>query len=132
MDNCPNQFKTKELFGYFAGQKKYLNLDWNFFIEYHGKNPCDTRFSQISTMLKDHNTDPNNFRITTTHEVVKVISTQQKLHNEWREVSKKEPILSTQIILNVPKPSLEKNILNIKDFLFLHSFKLKKNEIWAL
>jgi hypothetical protein len=132
MDNCPNQFKTKELFAFFSNQDQlFLQVAWDFFEEYHGKNPCDTRFSQISSMLHDHNMDPNNFRITTTEDVVKVIGEQQKLHNEWRKLSKKLPISSTQIILDIPKPSLKKQMLNIKDFLFLHSFKLKKNEIWG-
>jgi hypothetical protein len=133
MDNCPNQFKTRELFAFFSEQKQFMKFEWNFFIEYHGKNPCDTRFSQISTMLHDYNMDQNNERITTSVQVVKVIREQQIVHNEWRKESGKPPIISFQILLKLTKAPRYKKTLNIKHFLFLHSFKLnkEKDEVWG-
>jgi hypothetical protein len=55
-DNGPHHFRTHELTAYFKGLKPRLNLDrlqWNFFVEYHGKNFCDSHFSLISRFIRD-------------------------------------------------------------------------------
>ena len=79
MDNSPNQFKTKELFSYLCKLPVfYDNVQWNFFIEYHGKSPYDTRFSQISNMLKLYVMNINNPLIQNTQELIQAISNQQK------------------------------------------------------
>jgi hypothetical protein len=55
-DNGPHHFRTHELTAYFHRLKTRLQLErlqWNFFIEYHGKNLCDTHFSLISRFLRD-------------------------------------------------------------------------------
>ena len=125
MDNCPNQFKTKEIFASFAklDQKTF----WNFFIEYHGKNPCDARFSRISAMLKDHNMDPSNKRITSTKDLIDVIREQQSLHNKWRVECKKPAIKSTQLELKIDQVPSQKTHIEIENFKFLHSFEMKDN-----
>jgi len=107
MDNCPNHFKTKEVFSYFSCLDiRFKRVRWNYFIEYHGKGPCDTRFSQISTMLHDHNLDSNNFRITSTMELIEAIKLQQHQHNVWRESEKTQNSLKSIIFKSqTPKTS---------------------------
>lgn len=53
MDNAKH-FKNQELAFAFVQISKELELDmdWNFFGEYHGKNICDARFSTISRSLE--------------------------------------------------------------------------------
>jgi hypothetical protein len=51
MDGGPH-FKNLELFNYFQGWKNrkiFTDVEWNFFVENHGKNPYDSRFSLISS-----------------------------------------------------------------------------------
>jgi hypothetical protein len=93
MDNGPH-FKTKEVFGFFCKEfvDKGLKIKWNFFCEYHGKNPCDTRFSQISSMYKAHINNQNNFKVLSTSDLVRAIRNQQINLNEFRELKKKNPI----------------------------------------
>lgn len=47
LDNAPNHFKTRETFYYlYTLPERCPNLktlEWNFFIEYHGKSVCDSR-----------------------------------------------------------------------------------------
>ena len=105
MDNGPGHFKTKELFGYFFNLRKEKNIKtrWHFFIEYHGKNCCDRRFSQISGMLNTHVKDSSNSVVKTTSDLVNVIKSEQRKTNRIRIQNKKEPIHSTQIKLDIPK-----------------------------
>ena len=55
-----------------------------FFWYKNGKNPCDTRFSHISGMLKCHNSNLKNIRLKNCNDVAKAISSQQELINERR------------------------------------------------
>ena len=91
MDNSPNQFKTTELFVFFTEQQ---NTKWDFFIENHGKNVCDTRFSQISAMLKSYKADPLNKRLESTKDVIDALRHEQDLRNKLRR-EKKKPIQKT-------------------------------------
>jgi hypothetical protein len=116
MDGGPH-FTTKELFGYFCRFAiKGKKINWNLFGEYHGKNPCDTRFSQISAMLRAHTNNQNNFKIEKTADVIIAIRNQQNLINEMRAKSNKLPVDSEQILLNVSKLGFSKKILLIKQF----------------
>jgi len=152
MDNGPH-FKTCELMGYFSklGDGKKKKVEWNFFGEYHGKNPCDTRFSEISSMYNAHINNQNNFIVKDTIDLVEAISTQQKILNERREneiknileyneKAKKEnkkqkplpkpPVLSSQleIFIDEEKEITHKNILVIKNVKSVcYSFKINEN-----
>jgi hypothetical protein len=58
MDNAKH-FKNKKLVYYFCEFfekifKSRVQISWNFFIEGHGKNLCDTRFSFISRLLNNY------------------------------------------------------------------------------
>ena len=46
-------------------------------MEYHGKSPCDSRFGQISNMLKNYNNDENNPRILCTDDVIEAITSER-------------------------------------------------------
>ena len=125
MDNSPNQFKTKELFSYFCDLPViYDYVQWNFFIEYHGKSHCDTRFSQISNMLKLHVMNINNPPIQNTQELIQAITNQQKDQNICREKNEKDIIESTQLNLIISNIPIQKENLVISNFKFLHSFKV--------
>ena len=125
MDNSPNQFKTKEAFAFFCKLIVFYEyVEWNFFIEYHGKGPCDTRFSQISNMLKTHIMNTNNPLITNTQELVSAITYQQNEINEDRVRKEKQPEESYQLILTIDQMSKQKANLVISNFKFLHSFHI--------
>ena len=55
MDNGPH-FKTYEVARFlFTIPKVYnYNIEWNFFVEGHGKSICDTHFSKVSLALKEY------------------------------------------------------------------------------
>lgn len=129
MDNGPIHFRTKELFTFFLqlDENNIFPIQWNFFCEYHGKNPCDSRFSQISAMLKNHNADPKNNRLKNCKDVIHAIETQQKLINERRINLKKNQICSTQITLikhrsdPVPNSRVVMDISNFKKLYYSFS-----------
>ena len=52
--NNGSHFKTYEVANFlFNVSTQYtFNLEWNFFVEGHGKSICDTHFSKISEALK--------------------------------------------------------------------------------
>jgi hypothetical protein len=110
MDNGPH-FKTRELMGFFSksGDGKKIKVQWNYFGEYHGKNPCDTRFSKISSMYKAHISNQNNFIIKDTSDLIEAIKYQQQLLNERREndiknIIEKNEKSKGKKILPLPKP----------------------------
>ena len=53
MDNGPH-FKTYEVARFlFTIPKVYnYNIEWNFFVEGHGKSICDTHFSKVIISIK--------------------------------------------------------------------------------
>jgi len=141
MDNGPH-FKTKELFCTFSkladGDK--TQAEWNFFGEYHGKNPCDPRFSQISSMYKTHVNNQNNFRIQSTAQLVEAIKFQQQQLDQRRlnlindKIKKKKlilpkpPIPSDQVELIIPTSPVTKPILVISQLKgIFYSFKITKD-----
>jgi hypothetical protein len=145
MDNGPCHFKTKELFNYFSqlGNGVNTKVQWNFFGEYHGKNPCDTRFSQISYMLKQHVNNQNNKKIKSTKALVRSIRNEQNIFNERRinlinEITKKNennekklivpksPKISYQILLNVEDEPKKRNVLVINKIKLFYSFKINQ------
>lgn len=137
MDNGPNHFKTKELFSYFYNIPKNFPIDhveWNFFVEYHGKSVCDSRFSHVKAMLREYENDPNNPRIISVDQVVSIISEIQQKRNKRQEernniidknkdknrdknIKKKDLIDSTQIALNNLEPvPMQRKVLSLSDF----------------
>jgi hypothetical protein len=54
MDNGPAHFRTYEFFEFlFNVQPTFkFQVEWNFFVEGHGKSICDTHFSKVSQALK--------------------------------------------------------------------------------
>jgi hypothetical protein len=141
LDNGPNHFKTKETFGsLFTIPNKFpniTNVEWNFFVEYHGKNVCDVRFSVIKSMLDQHNNNPTNERLTTLEQVCEVVGNTQERYNKRREEKiraeekrgKKgkrkplSPIKSYQLILQIDEMPQERLSLNIENFTIYYSFK---------
>lgn len=77
MDNGPGHFKTNEMVYNFREIQDKLKVQvcWNYFTEYHGKNVCDSRFSIISRFLEDYSSTENG-KLFTTLDVVKAL--QQK------------------------------------------------------
>ena len=98
MDNG-GTFRTREMFAHFwKVHRSGLHVNADFFVEYHGKSCCDTRFSHVSSMLKEYCNDPRNPRIRTTSGLASAIETMQRKQNKSR-VKEKNPmkkILSTQ------------------------------------
>jgi hypothetical protein len=102
MDGGPH-FKNLELANYFQGlkdRKLFTDVEWNFFVENHGKNPCDSCFSSISSWLISWSSKSKE-EIRTTQDVIKAVQAGASLSNERRGVKGKHMIFSTQLILTV-------------------------------
>jgi hypothetical protein len=85
-DNGPHHFRTHELTAYFFRLKPRLNLDrlqWNFFVEYHGKNFCDSHFSLVSRFLRD-GLRKESLTLKTEQELVTFLEAAVKSSNELK------------------------------------------------
>jgi hypothetical protein len=100
MDGGPH-FKNLKLANYFQGlkdSKLFFAVEWNFFVENHGKNPCDSRFSLISTWLTVWSLKFQK-EIRTTQDLIEAVQSGQACSNECRRPKKNKPmIFSTQLI----------------------------------
>ena len=70
MDNAPGHFRTKEMIAGFYDLEKStgMNVEFNYFPEYHGKSECDRHFGLISRIYTEHKSKAINPDITTTDE----------------------------------------------------------------
>ena len=125
MDNAKH-FKNKELAYYFCKFfrktfKRRVQISWNFFIEGHGKNLCDTRFSFISRLLNEY-TNKKNKKLKTTKDIVSAIQSEISKINEIKTLKNKNFELSEQIILNFKFPSSKfvYNFEGISNFYHFH------------
>jgi len=135
LDNGPH-FKTKELFHYFYNIPDnfpdILNVQWNNFVEYHGKNDCDARFSQISAAMRQYVNNSNNPHLTDVEQIASVIADADEVHNEKRDRDQKPKINSTQLILSILEMPPTKKSVNITHFKQeYYSFRRLGNTIQA-
>lgn len=135
LDNGPNHFKTREMFYYFYGipdnNPTMDKVAWNFFVEYHGKNICDVRFSQIKAMLDAYVKNPHNPRLVSTEQVVSVVKKCQEKRNNVQKTKNLPYVKSAQILLDIPDMPKEREVLNISDFRHYYSFSRVGNEVQA-
>jgi hypothetical protein len=79
MDNAPNQFRTREFYATMlqvenmvqldAPIKKQISVEFNFFVEYHGKSDCDRFFGMLARIYTDETSGQNASDIHTTKEL---------------------------------------------------------------
>jgi hypothetical protein len=122
MDGGPH-FKNLELSNYFQGLKenKFSAIEWNFFVENHGKNPCDSRFSSISTWLTSWFLKSQK-EIRTTTDIIEAVQAGQMCSNECRGPKKNKPmIFSTQLILKIT-PSINVHKLKLPGITSFYHF----------
>jgi hypothetical protein len=131
MDGGPH-FKNLELANYFKELKQtrfFSEVEWNFFVENHGKNPCDCRFSSISFWM-DAWSSKKDKEIRTTEDLIEAVRYGQTEANKIRLERHKPVIFSTQLILTVnPQASVEK--LTLPGISSFYHFTVLKNCIQA-
>jgi hypothetical protein len=64
-------------------KQDWQKFEWNFFVENHGKNDCDVRFSTLSKFLSDYTNIPGQ-DVNDEHDLIKAIQHQQNLSNQYR------------------------------------------------
>jgi hypothetical protein len=84
MDNAPNQFRTKQFYGTMlevenmvrrnASVKRQVAVEFNFFVEYHGKSDCDRFFGMLARLYIEETSGQNASDITTTKEFIRMFS----------------------------------------------------------
>ena len=72
-DGGPGHFRTFEYCNYMdqLRNNQFKKIQWNYFVEYHGKNLCDSHFAQISTIKRNY--ENNSGVISTTDSLIKVL-----------------------------------------------------------
>lgn len=102
MDGGPH-FKNYEMAHYFwqVAVKDLFKqgTEWNFFVENHGKNPCDSRFSTLSTWVSNWTSQSKN-ELVSEKDLVKAVQEGQFRSNSVRP-KKELPIFSTQLIIEI-------------------------------
>ena len=143
LDNGPH-FKTKELFYYFyeisSKYRALKDVQWNFFVEYHGKNLCDVRFSQVKSMIDIYVKNPNNPRLLNIEQIANVLKESQEKYNNERQQHnnthpphKHKPLThACQILLDIPEMPPKVTLLDIANFRFeYYSFKRSYDTVKA-
>jgi hypothetical protein len=84
MDNAPNQFRTREFYATMLDvesmmkqnrpQLRQLRVEFNFFIEYHGKSDCDRFFGMLARLYAEQTSGANAMDVETTQEFIRVFS----------------------------------------------------------
>jgi hypothetical protein len=116
-------FKNLELGNYFKNlydDKTFTKLEWNFFIENHGKNDCDGRFATLNGFLNSY-TSQEGKSINNTKELIKAVQEGQMKSNLNRLAMKEKMMFSTQLEIEVPDPTEEVVKLKIKGITTFHS-----------
>ena len=104
MDNAPGHFRTKEMIATFHELKNSskMEVQFNYFAEYHGKSECDRHFGMISRIYTEHTSKIVNSDITTTEEFLtmyksailrfrgNIIPSQGSNHDELRTIETKQ------------------------------------------
>ena len=130
MDGGPGHFKTFELSDYFFNLKKnniFQNVDYNYFIEYHGKSICDSHFSHLSVII-------NNFEngvaaILSTNQLISVLNegldqhAQTNLRKKIGNGRKNTTIIKYERL----NENTEKTEYFIKNFKPCYSFKVMED-----
>ena len=139
MDGGPAHFRTLELVGYFQTlyeTKIFKKIKWNYFIEYHGKNICDSHFATISSIIKRYEYSVDS--ITSTNQLVNILQNGLKnsyqnsiTRNENRKKQRGEnPTQNFSVIqYSRESPTILKNICKIKNFKIYYSFKIEDDAI---
>jgi hypothetical protein len=97
-----------------------VNISWNYFIEGHGKNLCDARFSLISRYIKAYITQKNK-KIEKTKDIVRAIRemSEKSMRNNFQN--------SEQIVLVINSFPKEKKTFEIKNISNYHHFHIYFN-----
>jgi hypothetical protein len=84
MDNAPNQFRTKEFYATMLDVEpmmkknrpnlRNLQVEFNFFVEYHGKSDCDRFFGMLARLYAERTSGANAIDVQTTSEFIRVFS----------------------------------------------------------
>ena len=109
-----NYFKSLHDENFFA------QLEWNFFIENHGKNDCDGRFATLNGFLNSY-TCQEGKSINNTKELIMAAKEGQTKSNINKLAQKEKMIFSTQLEIEVSDPTEEVVKLNIKGITTFHS-----------
>ncbi len=119
MDNG-SHFKNKELYAYFAKLRAF-QMCWHHFAPCHGKSVCDTRFAILQHWFNQEiltsKTGMNNLQ-----DVIAVIQHAQQESNRARLQEGKRPIISFQVIVDVPEMPKNVTILQFAGVRAFYSF----------
>ena len=122
MDNG-SHFKNKELYGYFAGIRGF-QMRWHHFAPCHGKSVCDTRFAILQHWFNDQILT-SKVGMNSLIDVQNVIQQAQHTRNQSRIQEGKRPIVSFQIIVDVPDMPPTARILQFNGVRGQYSFIVK-------
>jgi hypothetical protein len=129
-DGGPAHFRTLE-YCYFMddlkGRGVFEKVEWNYFIEYHGKNICDSHFAHISGIIKEFERQGT---ITSTDHLIQVLRTGfRKMfdNSAIRDSVRKKPQNSASVVTVFhycnPSTKSTSHQLQIKNFKCWYSFQ---------
>jgi hypothetical protein len=82
MDNAPNHFRTKETYATMLhlsslmakDPRRPMNIEFNYFGEYHGKSVCDQFFGTLARIYEERTSSANSQDIRTTAEFIRMFN----------------------------------------------------------
>ena len=127
-------------FFFFNSQTQYrFSIEWNYFVENHGKSICDTHFSFVSKAIKQWSKQPGNFVKSTNHLITAITETFKFWKNQTKEKNKhiknnKQNKSFFNIYINkitIPKYELNKQIMKFDNIKSYYHFKNINNELFV-
>lgn len=130
-------FRNFHLAKYFLSLKghQFDHVDWNYFIEYHGKNYCDGHFALINKIMEDHESSakeciPDIYslqnllqsKLTSYHDAV--ISEIQSRQESGKRPLKRKKVETKSMVIILPLQTRSKTVdqVNFKEFTVHYSF----------
>jgi len=95
-------FRNFEMVNYYRSlleNKKFSSIDFNYFIEYHGKNMCDSHFSHISRVISTYETSVD--QISSTDDLIKILTDS---FNQYDRNRTKKPKFNSEIFFLELRP----------------------------
>ena len=141
MDNGPH-FKTYELAHFFFHSKTWypFEIEWNYFVENHGKSICDTHFSFVSKAIKQWSKEPEHHIASTTTLINAITDTfhlwkqQTKIKNKSiKNINNKQNKSFYNIYINqitIPQSEIKKQILKFENITSYYHFKNINNKLY--